>query len=142
MVLNYILVGCLCLLLADIYVGNETNSMQQQQSLYDPLSPNIHIQILLTDLYTFPWEISWENSLKDQSVFLCWSFYYYQTQKTVNSWAQDSEADHKTTHSLPLAVACSLVFSCLTGIFIFLATPQHSKNISGVHKLRSFWVSQ
>ena len=51
---NSILVEVLSLLSADIYAGNETNSMQQQQSLYDPLSPNIYIQILLTLLHTFP----------------------------------------------------------------------------------------
>lgn len=51
---NSILVEILSLLLADIYAGNETNSMQQQQSLYDPLSPNIYIQILLTLLHTVP----------------------------------------------------------------------------------------
>ena len=32
-------------------------------------SPNIHIQILQTGLYTFPLRISWENLLKDQSIF-------------------------------------------------------------------------
>ena len=30
---------------------------------------NIHIQILQTDLQAFPLEISWENLLKDQSIF-------------------------------------------------------------------------
>ena len=32
-------------------------------------SPNIHIQILKTDLYTFPLKISEENLIKDQSIF-------------------------------------------------------------------------
>ena len=31
------------------------------------LSPNIQIHILLTDLRTFSYSISWENLLKDQS---------------------------------------------------------------------------
>ena len=35
----------------------------------NPLSPNIHIQILQTDLYTFPLRISKENLIKDQSIF-------------------------------------------------------------------------
>ena len=39
-------------------------------SFINPLSPNIHIQILQTDLYTFPWRISEENLIKDQSIFL------------------------------------------------------------------------
>ena len=33
------------------------------------LSPNIHIQILQTDLHTFPYRISLENLSKDQSIF-------------------------------------------------------------------------
>ena len=37
--------------------------------LLNPLSPNIHIQILQTDLYTFPYRMSKENLIKDQSVF-------------------------------------------------------------------------
>ena len=35
----------------------------------NPLSPNIHIQILHTNLYTFPSRMSWENLIKDQSIF-------------------------------------------------------------------------
>ena len=31
--------------------------------------PDIHLQILHTDLYTFPFRISWENLMKDQSIF-------------------------------------------------------------------------
>ena len=34
----------------------------------NPLSPNIHIQILQTDLHTFPLRISWENLVKDQII--------------------------------------------------------------------------
>ena len=34
----------------------------------NPLSPNIHIQILQTSLYTFPFRISWENLIKDQGI--------------------------------------------------------------------------
>ena len=34
-----------------------------------PLSPNIHIQILQTDLHTSPLTIGWENLIKDQSIF-------------------------------------------------------------------------
>ena len=30
-------------------------------------SPGIHKQILQTDLHTFPYKISWQNFLKDQS---------------------------------------------------------------------------
>ena len=39
------------------------------------LSPNIHIQILQTDLHTFPWRISWENLVKDQIFFSLWSLF-------------------------------------------------------------------
>ena len=31
--------------------------------------PNIHLQILQTDLHTFPWRTSRENFIKDQSIF-------------------------------------------------------------------------
>ena len=37
--------------------------------LVNPLSSKIHIQILQTDLHTFPYRISWENLFKDQSIF-------------------------------------------------------------------------
>ena len=38
---------------------------------YQPyLTPNIHIQILQTDLYTFPKRVSWENLIEDQIIFL------------------------------------------------------------------------
>ena len=37
----------------------------------NPLSPNFHIQILQTDLYTyFPYGISWENLVEDQTISL------------------------------------------------------------------------
>ena len=32
-------------------------------------SPNIHLHILLTELSTFPYTVSWENLIKDQSIF-------------------------------------------------------------------------
>ena len=32
------------------------------------LGPNIHIQILQTDLHTFSWRIGWENLVKDQII--------------------------------------------------------------------------
>ena len=35
----------------------------------NPLSPNIHIQFLQIDLYTFPSWMSWENLIKDESIF-------------------------------------------------------------------------
>ena len=41
----------------------------QVTRIFSPLSPNIHIQILQTDLYTFPLRISYENLIKDQSIF-------------------------------------------------------------------------
>ena len=40
-----------------------------RDNIFNPLSPNIHIQILQTDLYTFPSRISWENLIKDQGIF-------------------------------------------------------------------------
>ena len=38
--------------------------------LLDPLSPNLYIQILLTDLHALSYSSSWENLLKDQSNFI------------------------------------------------------------------------
>ena len=35
----------------------------------NPLSRSIHIQILQTDLHTFPYRMSWENLIKDQGIF-------------------------------------------------------------------------
>ena len=35
----------------------------------NPLSPNIQVQILQSDLHTFPLRISWENLMKDQGIF-------------------------------------------------------------------------
>ena len=40
----------------------------------NPLSTNIHKQILQTDLYTFPIRISWEKLIKDQRFFSLRSF--------------------------------------------------------------------
>ena len=37
--------------------------------LFNPLSPNIHRQILQTDLHTSPLRISWENLIKDHGIF-------------------------------------------------------------------------
>ena len=39
------------------------------QDSINPLSPNIHKQILQTHLYTFPYRISWEKLIKDQRFF-------------------------------------------------------------------------
>ena len=35
----------------------------------NPLSPSIHIQILQTNLYTFPSRMSWEKLIKNQRIF-------------------------------------------------------------------------
>ena len=45
------------------YSGNTRLSL-------NPLSPDIHLQILFTDLYTFPLRISWANLTKDQGIFV------------------------------------------------------------------------
>ena len=41
----------------------------ENYTVINHLSPNIHIQILQTDLHTFPNRISWENLIADQSIF-------------------------------------------------------------------------
>ena len=46
------------------------DSMVRWTTMVNPLlSPKIHIQILRTDLHTFLYRISWENLIKDQSIF-------------------------------------------------------------------------
>ena len=51
----------------------------------NPLSPSIHIQILQTDLHTFPLRISWENLLKHQGIFSFMIFFYILT-----TWSLDN----------------------------------------------------
>ena len=41
---------------------------------FNPLSLNIHTQIIQTDLHEFPYKVSLKNFLKDQSIFLWRSF--------------------------------------------------------------------
>ena len=40
----------------------------------NPLRPNIHLEILHTDLYMFPWKTSWEICEKIEIFSLRWSF--------------------------------------------------------------------
>ena len=35
---------------------------------FNPIGPTIHIQFLQTDLHTFPYKISWENLIKNESI--------------------------------------------------------------------------
>ena len=54
---------------------------------FNPLSPSIHIQILQTDLHTFPLRISWENLIKHQGVFsFVIIFYILTTLSLDNVW--------------------------------------------------------
>ena len=48
--------------------GSEVRAPPTSKNI-NPLSPDIHLQILHTDLYTFPLRISWENLKKDQGIF-------------------------------------------------------------------------
>ena len=43
------------------YTEKRPKSKSRIKLHYNPLSPNIHIQILQTNLHTFPLRISWEN---------------------------------------------------------------------------------
>ena len=43
----------------------------------NPLNPTIHVQILQTDVHTFPLRPRRENLIKDQSASLRWSFDYF-----------------------------------------------------------------
>ena len=54
---------------------------------FNPLSPSIHIQILQTDLHTFPFRISLENLIKHQGIFsFVIIFYILKTLSFDNVW--------------------------------------------------------
>ena len=72
-----------CLLAVDVKYLALSNTQKTVYSLFifatnwkvlNPLSPNIHKEIPQTDLYTFPYGISWEKLIKDQRFFSLWSF--------------------------------------------------------------------
>ena len=50
-----------------------------QMEIVNPLSPNIHIQILQTNLHTLPLRISWENLIKPQGIFSFIIIFYILT---------------------------------------------------------------
>ena len=52
----------------------------------NPLSPNIHIQILQTDLHTFPLQISWENLIKHQGIFSFVIIFYILTTLSLDMY--------------------------------------------------------
>ena len=53
----------------------------------NPQTPNIHIQILQTDLHSFPLRISWENLIKHQGIFsFVIIFYILTTLSLDNVW--------------------------------------------------------
>ena len=49
--------------------ATEPGQPGSREEALNPLSPNINIQILQTDLHTFPLRISWENLITDQGIF-------------------------------------------------------------------------
>ena len=49
-------------------LGSE-DEWYKQRNRTNPLSPTIYIQILQTDLYTFPERMRQENLIKDQGIF-------------------------------------------------------------------------
>ena len=52
-------------------------NFQINNKFINPLSPDIHLQILQTDLHTFPLRMSRENLIKDQRFFSLRSFYQF-----------------------------------------------------------------
>ena len=63
------------------------SSGQKNNIFIYPLSPSIHIQILQTDLHTFPLRISWENLIKGQGTFsFVIIFYILTTLSLYNVW--------------------------------------------------------
>ena len=62
-------------------------SLWEHCKLNNPLSPSIHIQILQTDLHTFPLRISWENLIKHQGIFSFMIIFYILTTLSLdNVW--------------------------------------------------------
>ena len=51
------------------HTSHNTPKTWTKLCIINPLSPNIHIQILQTDLYTCPSWMSWENLIKDEKHF-------------------------------------------------------------------------
>ena len=59
----------------------------QTSPFFNALSPSIHIQILQTDLHTFPLRISWENLIKHQGIFSFMIIFYILTTLSLdNVW--------------------------------------------------------
>ena len=48
---------------------SDTVSPLKKFGCFNLYAPNIQIQILQTDLHTFHYKISWENLIKNQSIF-------------------------------------------------------------------------
>ena len=63
--------GLLVLQDCHFYWDTQQEPLQRRENytVINHLSPNIHIQILQTDLHKFPNRISWENLIADQSIF-------------------------------------------------------------------------
>ena len=53
----------------NLYPCSSHDNQPNNYTVLTPLSPNIHIQILHTDIHRFPYRASWENLIKDQSIF-------------------------------------------------------------------------
>ena len=67
--------------------GNEVAGKVAGLWHINPLSPDIHIQILQTDLHTLPLRISWENLIKHQGIFsFVIIFYILTTLSLDNVW--------------------------------------------------------
>ena len=60
------------------YLGVNKNG-PFKPNYYRLVCPSIHIQILQTDLHTFPLRISWENSIKHQGIFSFVIIFYILT---------------------------------------------------------------
>ena len=48
--------------------GSTADNIHFTENSFNPLSPNIHIQILQTDRYTFPSWMGWEKLIKNESI--------------------------------------------------------------------------
>ena len=82
--------GCVCVLLSSLTTAlpyTVSWFVSGSSMVFNPLSPSIHIQILQTDLHTFPLRISWENLIKHQGIFsFVIIFYILTTLSFDNVW--------------------------------------------------------
>ena len=91
-----------CQYCVQFYLAPSTTQPTKKKSSQEDFtsSSNIHIQILQTELYTFPYRISWDNLITDQSNFLYGD--HLNNSHSLFSWLCNEKIDvHHTWGSQP-----------------------------------------